>query len=255
MRASLVSWKELTERIRTPFCRFNNSILTAVNEILSKITISEANVLILFFLGIFILILISKRMLKKKSPAYLKLISLYIFLMILQIAFGLYFIFANSHHRGKQSPINVSGYIFIVFEYGMFAILLSNFIKLIIIKKYLLYSCILFPLIAIAIWFLIPSFARVVSVLNAIESISLIPFCLYYFFELLRNPTSVRLTEQPSFWITTGILFLFICITPYYIAYDYFKKVPQMQIIDYIGYDLLVLFLAKGSFINSQRNG
>jgi hypothetical protein len=34
---------------------------------------------------------------------------------------------------------------------------------------------------------------------------------------------------------------------------EYFKKDTEIQIIDYFGYDLVVFFLAKASFINIKR--
>jgi hypothetical protein len=119
-------------------------------------------------------------------------------------------------------------------------------------KKYLNFSCILFALFGIISWHTIPSPTNALSFITGAESISLIPFCLYYFYQLLNFPPFLKITEEPAFWITTGILFLFICITPYYLAFDYFKKISEMQMIDFFGYDLIVLFLAKASFTKSK---
>jgi len=171
-------------------------------------------------------------------------------LIFLQLIISEYFS-VIPHFKGKKSPINISAYIFIIFEYPIFALLLSNFIKLTFLKKYLVFSCILFTAIAIIIWYTNSSFEKIISVTTTIESLGLIPFCLYYFFELLNDPPFFKLTEESSFWVTTGILFLFICITPYYFVFSYFKNIPEMQIIDYFGYDLIVLFLAKASFVNN----
>jgi hypothetical protein len=224
-----------------------------LQDFLSKINFREANALFLFFLGLIVLFFITKKNWGKKTAAYLKLIPLYIFLIILQLAIGEYY-FANATKlKGKENPIGISAYIFTIFEYSIFAILLSRLIRLTLIKKYLVFSCIIFTIIAVIIWYSIPSFYKAISIATTIESLSIIPFCFYYFFQLLNNPPFLKLTEEPSFWITTGILFLFICITPYYLAVDYFKKIPEMQAIDYFGYDLIVLFLAKASLIKVDR--
>ena len=176
-----------------------------------------------------------------------------IFLVIFQIGFALYFILIDIHHNhGKQSPVNISGYIFVVIEYCIFATLLSEFIRRQSLKICVRYSVIPFCLAATILWFSEASFARTLSMLNTLEGILVIPFCLYYFYELSKKPLINKLINEPSFWMTTGILFLFVCISPYYFAYDFIIKIPEMQIIDFVGYDLLVLFLAKASLLQEK---
>jgi hypothetical protein len=181
------------------------------------------------------------------------IIALYILSIILQLIVGDYYVLNRSGLKGKRSPTNISLYIFIILEYSAFAFLLSRFINLILLKKYLILSCVLFTVVAVLIWFSNLPFRSAASVTTTIESISLIPFCLYYFVELLKKRPFLKLTGEPSFWITTGILFLFICITPYYLLYAYFKKYPEMHMIDFLGYDLLVLFLAKSSLVEIKQ--
>jgi hypothetical protein len=222
-----------------------------LKEFLSKLNFKEANVLFLFFLGLIVLLFITKKTFRRKNSTYLKLIPLYIFLIIVQLAIADYYLFFKENSTRKANPTNISAYAFIILEYLIFAILLAKFIKLTILKKYLIFSCIPFTVTAIILWFSISSMSKTISIITTIESVSIIPFCLYYFFELLNDPPFLKLTAEPSFWITTGILFLFICITPYYFALNYFKNIPEMQIIDYFGYDLIVLFLAKASIVNN----
>jgi hypothetical protein len=224
-----------------------------VKGILSKVDIIETHAIFLFLLSTVVLLLtLTKIIRKKKGEFYLWAIVLYIFLITVQLIIGLCYHFAGLEMQGKQSPTNISAYIFVVLEYSIFALLLSKFIHSIAVEKYLSLSCILFGVVAILVWHSNSSFYKAVSVETAIESISLIPFCFYYFFELLNNPPLLKLTNEPGFWITTGILFLFICITPYYWVFDYFKNMNEMQMIDFFGYDLVVLFLAKASFTKSK---
>jgi hypothetical protein len=157
------------------------------------------------------------------------------------------------HFTPKTHPSNISAYIFTIIEYCIFAILLSRFIKLPVIRKYLIFSCFPFILIGIITWYSIPSFVKDISTITSIEGVSLIPVCLYYFYELLNSPPFLKLTEEPPFWITTGILFLFICITPFYLVVDYFIKKPEMQFLDYLGYYLIILLLTKACSINPNH--
>ena len=120
------------------------------------------------------------------------------------------------------------------------------------VKKYLICSCIVFTIVGTICWHTTSPFEKTFSVITIIESISLTPFCFYYFYELLNTPPFLKITKDPAFWITTGILFLFVCITPYYLAFEQIKEIHEMQMIDFFGYDLIVLFLAKASFITPE---
>jgi len=189
----------------------------------------------------------------RKNEFYLWAIVFYIFLITVQLLIGLSLHFTGLELQGKKSAANISAYIFVIPEYAIFAFLLSKFIHSIVVGKYLRLSCILFSVVAILVWHFSASFYKAFSIETAIESISLIPFCLYYFFELLDNPPLLKLTNDPGFWITTGILFLFICITPYYLVFDYFRNTNEMQMIDFVGYDLIVLFFAKASLTEVEN--
>jgi hypothetical protein len=215
-----------------------------MKNIFYKMDLIQLNTIVLFFLGSIVLLFIIKKTFNKRMPLYLRLILLYIFLIISQLAFGNYVMLST----GNERLVNLSAYIFAIFEYAIFAILLSSFIKSTIVKKYLIFSCILFIFIGIISWYSISLHRRALSFITSVECISLIPFCLYYSSELLNRPPFLKITGEPSFWITTGILFLLICLTPYYLAFNYFRKNNEMQMIDFLGYDLIVLFLAKASF-------
>lgn len=219
-----------------------------MNGILSKVNLIEINAILLFLLSTIVLLLTVKKIIRrKKNEFYYWAIVLYLFLVMMQLLIGLYCDLVSPEIQGKQSPTNISAFVFVILEYSIFALLLSKFIHSTAVEKYLPLSCILFGLAAVLVWCSNSSFSKAFSVETTIESICLIPFCLFYFFELLNNPPLLKLTNEPAFWITTGILFLLICITPYYLVFDYFKNINEMQMIDFFGYDLIVLFLAKAS--------
>lgn len=213
-----------------------------------KIDLIQLNSIVLFLLGLIVLLFIIRKTVSKKNPLYLKLILVYLFLIISQLSFANYIMLSTADER----LVNMSAYVFIIFEYAIFTTLLSKFIRSTIIKKYLLVSCILFITIGIVSWYAISMHRKALSFITSVECISLIPFCLYYFSELLTNPPLLKITGEPSFWIITGILFLLICITPFYLAFNHLKKNYEMQMIDFLGYDLIVLFLAKASFTKSK---
>ena len=69
----------------------------------------------------------------------------------------------------------------------------------------------------------------------------------------MRNPPEVQLNKEASFWIVTGILFLFIWITPFYLAYKSVVKIPELKIIDYLAYAVIILLFTKASLCKSQK--
>jgi hypothetical protein len=211
------------------------------------VNLIQANVIFLSVLSLAVFLFIMRKLVKGKAPGFMWLIAIYLFFIFFQLLFGYgcYLLFPDL--RGKKSLINLSAHIFVITEYFTFACLLYKFIHLPPVKIYLITSCIPFTITAILLWYSGLSYPKVNSIIIAIESLSIVPCCLYYIFELLNDPYFPRLTNQPSFWVTTGILFLFVSITPLYIAFDYLRKVPEMQVLDFFGYDLLVVFFAKAN--------
>lgn len=210
----------------------------------------QANVIFLLLLSLVIFLFIISKIVKKKYPIYMWIIALYIFLIFLQLIISYYYHLKKPHVHGVNSPISKSAFVFTIFEYSAFSFLLSGFISLRLIKKYLIFSCFLFTIIAILIGRSSVSFVHATSIVTTIEGIALIPFCLYHIFELLSRPPLFKLSSEPSFWITVGILFLFVSITPFYLAIDYFLKTPEMQMLDFLGYYLVILFLTKACLVN-----
>jgi len=221
-----------------------------MTNFLDKIDFLGANIFLLFSICLIVLLSISKRTLSQKVSICLKLLPVYIFLIMLQITYALLICLDDMPSIRKVFYINLSAAIFTIFEYCIFAFILSRLIRLNLLRKYLVFSCVLFFITAIMCWYFVPSYGKAVSIITSAECISLIPFCLYYFFELLNNSSLLKLAAQPGFWIVTGMLCLLICVAPFYLAFNYLKNMPQMEMIDFLGYDVIVLFLAKASTLN-----
>jgi hypothetical protein len=229
------------------FCNnYYFNVFNDTNKMPHNIDIIKAAAGLLLCLTIVALIFVAKRSLAKNMPSYLQLIPLYFLLIIIQLIFAEYWIFSG-RVRTEKGPINISAYGFTIIEFLILSTLLSKFVKNIAVKKVVLFSCFLFPATGIIMWYT-EDFVDALSVLTTIESLLLISFCLCYFFELLNGPATTALSNDPSFWITTGILFFFISITPYYLAFGYFRKIREMQLIDYFGYMLIIVFLSKSTF-------
>lgn len=211
--------------------------------------ISRANDVFLSLLCLFALLMILPKLFTKNYPIFIWVISLYIFLILAQVVFGCYYDLTRRDLGGKKSPTAISVFIFIILEYSIFSFLLSKFISPMLIKKWLRTSIVLFIITALLVWNSIPSYSKVISILTVLESILLIPLCLYHLYELLNKPRLLKITNESSFWITMGILFLFISMTPYYLFFEYFENNLKMRMIDYVSYDILVIIFTRASLL------
>lgn len=159
-----------------------------MKEYLSKIDFQEANGLFLLILCVVLLPFIVKNIFKKKKPPYLKLIPIYVSLIIIQFLVSDYDTFISPRSVGKNNPGWISMFVFIVLEYCIFAILLSKFIRAPFIKKFLIFSCPIYTVSAIITWETVSRLSKIYSITTTIESVVLIPSCLFYFYELFVRP-------------------------------------------------------------------
>jgi hypothetical protein len=66
-------------------------------------------------------------------------------------------------------------------------------------------------------------------------------FCIYYFYELFRNPKSVKLNNSPEFWICSGLLFFYCCGFPLYGFLNYWGEFIRTNFI--LIFTILNIFL------------
>jgi hypothetical protein len=70
-------------------------------------------------------------------------------------------------------------------------------------------------------------------ILSAIEFLFIIPPCIIFFQQILKQDSPLNLFERPSFWIVTGIFFYSLISVPYYLVKKY---------LDLTQYDLRSIF-------------
>ena len=68
------------------------------------------------------------------------------------------------------------------------------------------------------------------SITFGIGSISIIVFCVYYFYQLLLFPTKYVLLKQPQFWICTALLFSFSCGFPLFCLNNFYGNAVSEKI-------------------------
>ena len=190
----------------------------------------------------------------RKTKTYQKIIALYIFLILFQIVMAYIDLFSSQNiEMGKYKLMNISAYIFVLLEFGTFCLLLKYSIHVAFIKPLLMISILIFFILSITIWVSTETISKALSVQSTFETILLLPICFIYFYLLLKNPPILVLTNEPYFWIVTGIFFLLICLTPFYLMISYFKATPEMQIVDHIAYMTIVSLFSKAFYIKVKE--
>jgi hypothetical protein len=99
--------------------------------------------------------------------------------------------------------------------------------------------------------FLTSRLTYTVELAGAIEFLSLVPPCLVYYYELLKNDPIANLYQHPSFWIVTGILFYSVNSIPYLLIdrFVYDNQYEHRYLLDlaffYIPFSLNFIFLTR----------
>lgn len=110
----------------------------------------------------------------------------------------------------------------LVYFYFFRKILDGNKIKKILIGLTTLYSVLIIIFITTKFSFITNRYDYLAYITGAIEFAILLVPCVYYFLQLFKTNSHVRLSERPSFWIVTGIFLFSIISIPYYLLNRYF---------------------------------
>ena len=140
------------------------------------------------------------------SELYLKLFPPYLGLSLAVEIVGIYLI-----NIGARNYIiyNVFG----VIEFAFFLFVLSKIIRKKSVQRIIRVTLVLNALISTSniLFFQTGTYT---SISYSIGSLLVVAFCIFYFFELFHYPKFIRLINEPSFWICSGLLFYFCCSFP-----------------------------------------
>ena len=139
----------------------------------------------------------------------------------------------------------------LVYFYFFRKILEGDKIKKILIGLTVLYSIIIIIFITTKFGFITTRYRYISYITGAIEFVFLLVPCVYYFLQLLKTNSNVRLSKRPSFWIVTGIFFFSLISIPYYLLNRYFTSTEFelrnlfIAVLYYIPFIANLIFLIK----------
>jgi len=185
-----------------------------------------------------------------KQLKELNIITVYGFLSLSQTLFVYFFMF-NSHLKNYLFLIENSINIFLVLEFTLLYLFFFLIVKTLLFKRILFILVIIFFLIIIYYWNYTNAFYNNPAQLTVIECFFLMVPTLLYFIELFKYSLVDNLLMESSFWIATGILFLFSTIIPLFLMVSYLSSnapgvYHAIYSITYIAYSLLFIIFIIG---------
>ena len=121
----------------------------------------------------------------------------------------------NNHIPNRLFPLSTYlDYFFTLVELVIFSHFYYQLVKSNILKTFIILSNLLFVLFFILMGVSDKNFFEkgisesTQSIVYTLEAIILLILCLCYFYELFRKLAIVNLKNDPAFWVSTGLLFL-----------------------------------------------
>lgn len=161
------------------------------------------------------------------SDSYLKLFPPFLFLTLLVELLGYYL---RSH---RQSNVLLYNF-FSVVEFCFYLVIISLVIRSARIKKAIVITIALYTLTAMINILFIQKIKAFHTITYALGCLIVVAFCIYFFLELFRLPNSVKLTNNPAFWICSGLLFFYCCGFPLYALINYWGGISKFVLRNFV---------------------
>jgi drug/metabolite transporter (DMT)-like permease len=106
--------------------------------------------------------------------------------------------------------------------------LLREFISSRKAKKVFLYGVLLYLLLSIVNILLVQFSGNFNTMTYCFGTFLIVAACIYYFWELFQQKSSVDLVRQPPFWICSGLLFFCTCTFPIFGLTELITRLPAV---------------------------
>lgn len=127
-------------------------------------------------------------------------------------------------------------------EFCFYIWVIGNIIKDKKNKKIIGYLLVGFPSLSALNILFIQGVNNFNSITYSLGCLLIISLSIYYFFELFRLQYSVKLINDPSFWICTGLLFFYCVGFPIYVCDNLIKNFPA-KLYSILSFVILILNL------------
>jgi hypothetical protein len=119
---------------------------------------------------------------------------------------------------------------FTVIEFCFYLWIINRIVNNVKIKMAIKTTLLVYAAIAIINIVFIQKIQRFHSVTYAFGCLIIVTFCIYYLFELFKLPKSVKLKNNPAFWICSGLLFFYCCGFPLFGLTNFLNGISKLII-------------------------
>lgn len=129
---------------------------------------------------------------------------------------------------------------FTAFEFCFYLYFIYGVIENKRLKKSIIIFIFLYAIIASVNIIFIQGVAGFHTVTYSLGCLLVVSYCIYYFLELFRLSKSVKLINEPAFWICSALLFFYCCGFPLYGLINYLSQISTIVVTNF---DLIVTIL------------
>lgn len=178
---------------------------------------------------------------RKGRRDYLKWLTIYCILSLLQSILCLFHYLQTSTGKPFLPIHTVSANIFMLIEFFIIFRYLRQSLYHSLAKKIIKWIQVGFPLFCIIYWTCINSFLQFAHAVYIVEALCIFPFCLYYYYEIFTLPYLLTLGQESPFWINTGMAFHFMCFVPLFMLSSF----PAFSQSDMVQYTIILSYSAR----------
>ncbi len=114
------------------------------------------------------------------------------------------------------------------FECCFYLWVLRNILRGRILKKAITICFFIYPILTLIDIYLIQRPGNFHTISYALGCLLLIFFSIAYFYELFTKPQATRLSKEPAFWISSGLLFFYSVSFPLFVSANLIRSFPRI---------------------------
>lgn len=186
----------------------------------------------IYFIALSFFVSLSVFFTTEKTPVYLKLFPPFLLATLV--------IESIASYLSSMKVNNLAFYnFFTVFEFCFYLWVINLIIRNTLIKKVIKFTILIYCTVSIVNIIYIQHLKNFHTVTYALGCLLIVAACVYYFFELFRQPTSVNLNSNPAFWICSGLLFFYCCGFPLFGMFNILSNISRLIIRNF--YNIIII--------------
>lgn len=140
---------------------------------------------------------------------------------------------SNTFLKGttSQNVANLLLSLFTVIEFSSFAFFLSKSLKSRISTKVALFAIFIFIPVCIINWLFLPKYGANLDTIPVVsQALVIMPLCVMFYFEQIKNPVNLFIYSTPNFWVVTSIL---VYLSGTFFIFLYSINLSEKELVDY----------------------